>query len=290
MLTRRTALAAALAVGATAAEAAADDPRAADAALADLEQRHGGRLGVVIWRPADGLRIARRADERFAMCSTFKTLAAAAVLARVDRGREDLERRVVFGKDQVVTYSPVTGPRVGGDGMTLAEICAAAIRFSDNTAGNLLLDSLGGPAGLTRFARGLGDEITRLDRYETLLNEATPGDPRDTTSPDAMARNLRKLLLGPTLSSESRRRLSQWMASNTTGDARIRRGIPTGWVVMDKTGAGENGANNDVAVILPPSGRPAIVTVYYAESQATGAQRNAVIADVARVAARALAS
>ena len=283
MLTRRAVLAASLALGATAAEAAAD------AALADLERRHGGRLGVVIWRPADGLRIVRRADERFAMCSTFKTLAAAAVLARVDRGREDLARRVVFGKEQVVTYSPVTGPRVGGEGMTLAEICAAAIRFSDNTAGNLLLDSLGGPAGLTRFARGLGDEITRLDRYETLLNEATPGDPRDTTSPEAMARNLRKLLLGPALSPESRRRLSQWMASNTTGDARIRRGIPTGWVVMDKTGAGENGANNDVAVVLPPSGQPAIVAVYYAESQGTGAQRNAVIADVARVAAQALA-
>lgn len=283
MLTRRAVLAASLALGATAAEAAAD------AALADLEQRHGGRLGVVIWRPADGLRIVRRADERFAMCSTFKTLAAAAVLARVDRGREDLERRIVFGKDQVVTYSPVTGPRVGGEGMTLAEICAAAIRFSDNTAGNLLLDRLGGPGGLTAFARGLGDHVTRLDRYETLLNEATPGDPRDTTSPEAMARNLRKLLLGPTLLPESRRRLCQWMASNTTGDARIRRGIPTGWVVMDKTGAGENGANNDVAVVLPPSGQPAIVTVYYAESQATGAQRNAVIADVARVAAQALA-
>lgn len=287
MLTRRTALAAPLALAASAAAAAADTS-SADAALADLEQRHGGRLGVMIWRPADGLRIARRADERFAMCSTFKTLAAAAVLARADGGREDLRRRIVFGKEQVVTYSPVTGPRVGGDGMTLAEICAAAIRYSDNTAGNLLLDSLGGPAGLTRFARGLGDGITRLDRYETQLNEATPGDPRDTTSPEAMARNLHKLLLGPTLSPESRRRLSQWMASNTTGDARIRRGIPKGWVVMDKTGAGENGANNDVAVILPPSGQPAIVTVYYAESQATGAQRNAVIADVARVAAEAL--
>lgn len=288
MLTRRAVLAASLALGGTAATAGAYDTQAADAALVDLERRHGGRLGVVIWRPADGLRIARRADERFAMCSTFKTLAAAAVLARVDRGREDLERRIVFGKAQVVTYSPVTGPRVGGEGMTLAEICAAAIRFSDNTAGNLLLDSLGGPAGLTRFARGLGDEITRLDRYETLLNEATPGDPRDTTSPEAMARNLRKLLLCSTLSPESRRRLSQWMASNTTGDARIRRGMPKGWVVMDKTGAGDNGTTNDVAVVLPPSGQPAIVAIYYAEAQATGAQRNAVIADVARVAAQAL--
>lgn len=290
MLTRRNVLAASLAVGFPASPARARQADAAAQALNDLEQRHGGRLGVVIWRPADDLRIARREGERFAMCSTFKALAAAAILQRVDRGTESLARQVVFSHSQVVTYSPVTERRAGTEGMSVSEICAAALRFSDNTAGNLMLDMIGGPPGLTRFARGLGDEMTRLDRLETALNEAAPGDPRDTTTPEAMARNLQKLLRGPTLSEASRVRLGQWMASNRTGDTRLRAGFPRDWTVMDKTGAGENGTVNDVAVVVPPFGQPAMVSVYYTGAEASGAQRNAVIADVGRVAFRALAA
>lgn len=170
------------------------------ARLADLESKRGGRLGVAALDLATGRRIAYRSDERFALCSTFKFLAVALVLARVDRREERLERRITFTKQDLVEYSPVTKDRVGATGMTVAELCDAAITLSDNTAGNLLLAGFGGPPALTAYARSLGDAVTRLDRIETDLNEATPGDPRDTTTPAAMAENLRRLVVGDALS------------------------------------------------------------------------------------------
>lgn len=256
----------------------------ASARLAVLERRHGGRLGVAVLDTGSGRRIGRRVDERFAMCSTFKLLAAAAVLARVDRGVETLERRVVFGKDALVTYSPVTSHRVGAPGMTMAELCHAAITMSDNTAGNLLLHSLGGPAGWTAYARSLGDDVSRLDRIETELNEARPGDPRDTTTPAAMLANLHALLLGTALSDASRGQLAGWLHANTTGDARLRAGVPAGWRVGDKTGSGNHATANDVAIIWPPQRKPLLVTAYYAESTADADARNAVLAEVGRIA------
>lgn len=253
--------------------------------LQALERRHGGRLGASILDIASGQRIGHRADERFPMCSTFKFLAAAQVLARVDRGEEQLQRRIVFTGKDLVAYSPVTGQHVGAPGMSLAELCHAAVTRSDNTAGNLLLDGFGGPAGLTAFARSLGDTVTRLDRRETELNQAIPGDPRDTTTPAAILDDMRRLLIGEVLSPASRKQLSDWLLANTTGGSRLRAGLPRDWRVGDKTGTGDNGASNDIAIVWPPGRAPLLVTAYYAESSAPQETRNAVLAEVGNIVA-----
>ncbi|MBR1250775.1 class A beta-lactamase [Bradyrhizobium sp. AUGA SZCCT0169] len=270
-------------------------PKAARAAAADqrliaeikrLESESGGRLGVCVLETATGARHVHRGDERFPMCSTFKALAAAAVLARVDAGKEQLTRRITFDASAIVVYSPVTEKHVGGDGMTLAEICDAAMTRSDNTAGNLLLASIGGPPGLTAFARGLGDQVTRLDRDEPSLNQALPDDPRDTTTPNAMASNFEKLVLGTgALSAASREQLTAWLVANKTGETRLRAGFAKGWRVGDKTGAGDHGTNNDVAVVWPPDGAPIIVAAYLTGANVPSAQQNATIASIARAVA-----
>jgi beta-lactamase class A len=258
----------------------------AEAALriAALEASHGGRLGVATLDLASGRRLTHRADERFPMCSTFKFLAAAYVLTRVDRGEERLDRRITFTAADLVTYSPVTETRVG-QGMTVAELCDAAITLSDNTAGNLLLQSFGGPAGLTTYARSIGDMVTRLDRIEPTLNAATAGDPRDTTTAAAMVSNLQRIVLGNSLSAASRERIAEWLRANRTGDARLRAGFPKTWRIGDKTGSGAHGATNDIAVAWPPDRAPLLVAVYYAESTETADLRNAVLAEVARIVA-----
>jgi beta-lactamase class A len=219
------------------------------------------------------------------MCSTFKVLAAARVLTRVDHGEESLHRRIVYSKEHVVTYSPETEKHAGEEGMTLGEICKAALTLSDNTAGNLMLESFGGPPEVTRFARTLGDDVTQLDRMETALNEAKTGDPRDTTTPAAMLGNLQKIVLGDALSAKSRDQMTAWMTANKTGDKRLRAGLPKDWRVGDKTGAGDNATTNDIAVIWPPGRGPLVVTVYFAESPAPTDARNAVIAEVGRLVA-----
>ncbi|MGQ9366488.1 class A beta-lactamase [Azospirillum sp. ST 5-10] len=251
-------------------------------ALAETERRLGARLGVVVDDTGSGRRWASRPDERFPMCSTFKVLACGAVLARVDAGRETLERRVRFTAADLVTYSPVTKDHAGGDGMTLAALCEAAMTRSDNTAANLILKGLGGASAVTDFARSLGDTMTRLDRLETELNEAKPGDPRDTTTPAAMAADLRALVLGDRLSRESRDRLTAWMLANKTGDARLRAGLPAGWRIGDKTGSGDRGTSNDVAVIWPTGRPPLVVTVYITQTGASFDDRNRAIAGIAR--------
>jgi beta-lactamase class A len=252
-----------------------------------IEGEAGGRLGVAVLDTGSGDRFEHRAGERFPMCSTFKLLAAAAVLARVDAGEEKLDRRIAFEAKQLVEYSPVTEHRVGSSGMSIEELCAAAMTISDNTAANLLVASLGGPAELTSFARLLGDMVTRLDRIEPDLNEGAPDDPRDTTSPAAMASNLRALGLGDALSAESRKRLVGWLLGNTTGDARLRAGLPKDWRIGDKTGSGK-GTTNDVAILWPPGRAPVIVTAYLTASPAEPAQRNSVLAAVGRAVASVL--
>lgn len=218
------------------------------------------------------------------MCSTFKVLAAAAILAGVDAGKELLTRRITFEASALVVNSPVTETRVGvGGGMTLAEICEAAVTRSDNTAGNLLLASIGGPPGLTAFARSLGDQVTRLDRDEPSLNEALLDDPRDTTTPNAMASNLQALILGTkALSAASREQLTAWLIANKTGDTRLRAGLAKDWRVGDKTGTGARGTNNDVAVIWPPGKAPIVITAYLTGATVPAAQQNATLASVAR--------
>lgn len=253
-----------------------------------LEAESGGRLGVAVLDTRTGARAGYRADERFPMCSTFKFVAAAAVLKRVDDRQESLDRKVVFGPADIVVYSPVTKPRVGADGMSLGELCEAAMVLSDNAAGNLLLAALGGPAGLTAFARSLGDQTTRLDRIEPELNEALPDDPRDTTTPSAMSANLRLLVLGNALSESSRKQLTAWLVGNKTGDTRLRARLPQGWRVGDKTGAGDRGTNNDVGLLWPPGREPVIVSAYLTGTNAPVERRNATIAAVGEAVAAAL--
>jgi beta-lactamase class A len=249
--------------------------------LKRLEALSGGRLGVALLDGSGNGARGWRGNERFPMCSTFKALASAALLHRVDAGQEKLDRRVTYARADLVPYSPTTEKHVGS-GLTLAEICEAAVTLSDNTAGNLLLANIGGPAGLTAFARGLGDNATRLDRTEPTLNEALPGDPRDTTSPNAMATTLSKLVLGTALSPASRAQLATWMVATKTGNDRLRAGLPESWRVGDKTGTGERGTANDIAVIWPTDRAPMVMTVYLTGASGTAATKNAVIADVAR--------
>ena len=256
--------------------------------LARIEAGSGGRLGVAILDTATGARSGHRADERFPMCSTFKLLATGAVLARVDAGRERLDRRIRFAAADLVAYSPVTQQHADGEGMTLAEICEAALTYSDNTAANLLLAALGGPSIITAFARTLGDRVTRLDRIEPALNEAIPGDPRDVTTPGAMLADLRRLALGDVLSAASRGQFIRWLMANKTGDGRLRAGLPAGWRVGDKTGSGDHGSTNDVALIWPPDRAPILVSVYLTETKAPSDRRNATLAAVGRAVAEAV--
>jgi beta-lactamase class A len=260
------------------------DADAIRARLAQIEAASGGRLGVSILDTTSGLHAGLRADERFPMCSTFKLLAAGAVLARVDRGEESLQRRVVFSASDLVPNSPGTSRHTreltGDAGMSIAELCKAALTLSDNTAANLLLASFGGPASVTGFARSLGDHITRLDRIEPELNEAISGDPRDTTTPNAMLGNLHELVLGEHLSSGSRAQLLAWLAANQTGGARLRAKLPTDWGVGDKTGTGERGTANDIAILWPPGHGPVLVTVYLTETDGNATRSNAAIANV----------
>jgi beta-lactamase class A len=256
-----------------------------EARLAALERKHGVRLGAAILDTGTGRRYGHRADERFLMCSTFKVLAASAVLARVDRGAERLDRRVVFGHDVVLSWAPVTSHHVGAPGMNIAELCQAAITVSDNTAANLLLASLGGPAAVTAFVRRLGDPLTRLDRTEPTLNVGAPGDLRDTTTPNAMLGDLRALLLGDALSAASRDQLAAWMRATSTGLDKLRAGAPGDWQAGDKTGSGAHDETNDIAIFWPPQRKPLLVTAYLAGSTADAAGRSAVLAEVGRIAA-----
>lgn len=255
---------------------------ALEAEFTDAEKRLGARLGAFVLDTGSGRTWGHRADERFAMCSTFKILACAAVLARVDRGEEDLSRRVAIREQDLVTYSPVTEKHVGERGLDVAELCDAAATRSDNTAANLLLATLGGPEGLTRFLRAAGDGTTRLDRWETALNEATPGDPRDTSTPKAFAATLRTLVLGDALQAPSRDRLAGWMRANTTGGDKLRAGLPEGWTVGDRTGAGGHGTGNVVAVIWPPRRAPVMATVFITQTEAATAEKNEAMARIAR--------
>lgn len=262
--------------------AAAEPNNGLAATLKRLETESGGRLGVAMLDTATGAQIGHRADERFPMCSTFKALAVGAVLKRVDASREDLARRVRFEKSDLVPYSPVTEGRVGGDGMSVSELCEAAITRSDNTAANLLLASLGGPAEVTAFVRTIGDPVTRLDRIEPALNEGKEGDPRDTTTPNAMTSDFRSLITGNALASGSRDRLIAWLVGNTTGGTRLRAGLPAGWRVGDKTGTGESGTANDAAVIWPPQRAPIMLAVYLTQARVPSERQNAIIAAVAQ--------
>jgi beta-lactamase class A len=251
--------------------------------LGAIEKRTGGRIGISAYDTGNNKRIEYRPNERFLMCSTFKFLAAAAVLKRVDGGKDDLDRFVRYAEKDILEYAPVTKKHLSEGGMSLGDLCAAAIAQSDNTAGNLLLQVIGGPVGLTAFVRTLEDRTTRLDRIEPELNIATPGDERDTTTPAAMQHDMVLLITGKILSSASRQRLEDWLAKNETGTGMIRAGVPKGWRVGDKTGRGANGATNDIAIIRPPDRSPILLAIYSIGSSAPFDTRNAAVAEVARL-------
>jgi beta-lactamase class A len=264
--------------------AIAQTPSSISRDIAELERRTGGRLGVAAIDTGTKVRIDYRAFEAFPMCSTFKLLLAGAILARVDSGKERLDRGVPFSNRDLLDYAPVTSAHVSDGSLTVGELTAAAVEVSDNTAANLLLASIGGPDGLNTFIRSLGDRITQLDRTEPSLNEAAIGDPRDTTEPNAMVKDVEKILLGSTLSIASRELLTSWLIASTTGSACVRAGIPKGWKAGDKTGSGERGTRNDVAILWPPRRAPIIVAAYLTGATSlSGKERDAALAEVGRI-------
>lgn len=253
------------------------------AALQQLERNNGGRLGVTVLDTASGERSGYRANERFPMCSTFKFLLAAAVLQRVDRQLEKLTRGIAIPPKPLVPNSPITELHAGST-MTVAALSEAALTRSDNTAANLLLGTIGGPAGLTAFARSVGDDETRLDRTEPTLNEASPDDPRDTTSPAAMAEDLNRILLGNVLVSASRQQLISWLEANRTGLDKLRAGVPSDWRVADKTGSNGRDTTNDIALFWPPSGKPMIVTAYITQCKGPESKRAEMLQQIGKLA------
>ncbi|MCE7999481.1 MAG: class A beta-lactamase [Rhodobiaceae bacterium] len=246
----------------------------------DIESRLGGRIGISIHDTGSGQRWEHRADERFPLSSTFKPFACAAVLTRIESGAERLHRVIEIEDDDLVSYSPLTETRVNTVGMTIAELCEATITLSDNTAGNLILESIGGPKAFTDYMRTIGDDTSRLDRWETDLNEGTPGDKRDTTTPRAAAASLNRLLLGQILSVSSREQLTTWMENDKVADALLRSALPEDWRIADKTGAGGHGARSIIAVIWPPAREPLVISIYVTENDASFAERNQAIAEI----------
>ena len=252
-----------------------------------IEKSVGGRLGFMARELEGGAMLTWRADERFPMCSTFKWLLVARVLARVDDGHEELARSIHYTEADLLEYAPITRAHVNEGHMSVSDLCAAAIQYSDNTAANLLLATIGGPGGLTRWLRSIGDRVTRLDRNEPGLNTSIPGDERDTTTPRAMTRDL-GVLLPDVGVLHSSRRLVDWMIGNTTGNARLRAGLPPDWHVADKTGTGANGSTNDVAIAWPGNGEgPAVVmAAYLTETTAPDDARSQALAELGRLVGR----
>jgi beta-lactamase class A len=282
-----TASAAATLTGFQALAAPSKAPLAVDQ-LRELERQSGGRLGIAALDTGTQQRIGYRADERFALCSTFKLFLSAAVLerARTPSKWASLEallaHRIRFDSRVLVAHSPIAERHLD-TGMTVGELCDATIRYSDNAAANLLLDLIGGPSAVTKYMRGLGDKITRLDRIEPALNSAIPGDPRDTTTPAAALQSLDRILLRADYPSKEQALLKDWMVRNTTGDTRVRAGTPAGWVVGDKTGTGARGATNDIAVLWPPGRAPIVLTAYSDGAKGSLDERNATLAAATRI-------
>lgn len=273
-----TAVALPFASPAIAASAQASPP----ARLAALETAAGGRLGVHAIDTASGAHIGHRADERFPLCSTFKLVLAAAILARSTQTAGLLQQRIHYTRNDLVAHSPISGQHVG-DGMTVSELCAATLQYSDNTSANLLMKLLGGPSAVTAYARSIGNGEFRLERWETELNTAIPGDPRDTVTPFAMALSLRSLALGDALPPAQRAQLNDWLRGNTTGAKRIRAAVAADWQVGDRTGSGDYGTTNDVAVLWPPHREPIVVAIYYTQDKSDATWRDDVIAAAAAI-------
>ena len=250
--------------------------------LAALETSAGGRLGVFAINTANQDTIQYHANQRFPFCSTGKLMVVGAILQKNMSNPDLLKQNISYNKQDLITYSPITEQYIS-QGMTIASLCAAALDYSDNTAANLLIKQLGGPKSVNVFARSIDDKAFRLDRIEPQLNSAIPGDLRDTTTPLAMASSLQKLALGQALGQAERQQLQAWLKANTTGNARIRAGVPKGWIVGDKTGTGDYGTTNDVGIIWPPHCSPIIVAIYFTQNQKNTLPKDAVLASATRL-------
>lgn len=255
--------------------------------FARLEDTYDARLGVYALDTGSGEEIGYREDERFAYASTFKALLCGAVLE--EYGLAGMDEVIPYGEEDLLPNSPITEERLAEGGMSKSDLCDATVRYSDNAAANLLWDTIGGPAGLQERLAGLGDDVTRMERWETELNEAVPGDERDTTTPEAFAGNLAGYVLGEVLPEPERAQLTEWLVTNTTGDELIRAGVGEGWTVGDKTGGGGHGTRNDIAVLWPDSGEPPLVLAVFSTREEPDADwDNALIAEAASVAVGAL--
>ncbi|WP_411146931.1 class A beta-lactamase [Streptomyces sp. x-80] len=252
----------------------------------ELERKYGARLGVYAVNTGDGKEVAYNADERFAYASTFKAFAAAAVLRKYTLS--GLDKVIKYSRNDVIDNSPVTEKHVD-TGMTLRDLCDAAVRYSDNTAANLLFDALGGPKGLAAALAEAGDTTTRVDRREPELNQWSPGATQSTTTPRAWAEDLRAFVLGEALGKDERAQLTQWLRTNTTGDELIRAGVPKGWTVGDKTGGGGVYAvRNDIAVVWPPNSAPIVMAIMSNRGTEDADYDNKLIAEAASVVTKAL--
>ncbi|MFE1102591.1 class A beta-lactamase [Nocardiopsis alba] len=257
-----------------------------EAGFEALEAEYDTRLGVYALDTGSGEEVEFREDERFAFASTFKSLLAGVVLS--ENSLEEMERVITYDEDVLVSHSPVTEENVG-TGMSLLELCDATVRFSDNAAANLLLEELGGPEGFTESLEELtGDDVTTLDRYETDMSAAVPGDERDTSTPEALAGSLEAFTLGDVLPEDRREVLVDMLVRNTTGDAVIRAGVPEGWVVGDKTGTGGYGTRNDIAVVWPEEGDPIVLAVLSTMEVEDAEPQDSLIAEATEVVVEAL--
>lgn len=257
--------------------------------LETYERESGGRIGVYAENLATGKKLAWRADERFVMCSTFKASLAACMLARVDRGEDQLAAMIAYGKPDLLDYAPVAKQNLAAGAMSVSDMCKAIVELSDNTCANLLLARIGGPAALTAFWRSLGDTTSRLDHNEPELNRSPPGNPHDTTTPSAMAGNLQRLVVGEALSPASRALLTDWMVNCKTGANRLRGGLPASWTIGDKTGNNGKDASGDIAVAWPKPGTPILIAVYTQGGTPNPAQIEAAFARIGRMVAERLA-
>lgn len=253
-------------------------------ALAKLESSSGGRIGVFAINTGYNTLVQYRANERFPMCSTSKVMAVAAMLQQSVKDNHVVQEKIVYTQKEVDAsgYAPETSKHIT-EGMTVGALCAAAITQSDNLAMNLLLQKLGGPEMVTRFARSIGDNTFRLDRPEPELNTAIPGDLRDTTTPAAMGYTLQRLVLGDVFPLRARKQLTTWLENNTTGGSRIRAGVARGWLVGDKTGTGAYGTTNDIAIVWPPKQAPIILVIYLTQKEKNALSQDAIIASATQL-------
>ncbi|MBG6206570.1 beta-lactamase class A [Labrenzia sp. EL_126] len=264
------------------------NPRPVAKAIEDIETRLSARVGVSIIDTESGKTWSHKGDERFPMNSTFKAFLCAAFLDAASNGTVDAGREVVVEESDIVSYSPVTAKRVGGAGFTIEDLCRVTVTISDNAAANIVMKEVGGPDGVTAYLRGIGDDISRVDRWEPESNTGIPGDDRDTTTPDAAAETLRKLVLDETLAEDARAKLTGWLEGNKVGNSTLRAGLPEGWRIADKTGAGANGSRNNIAVIWPEGRKPLVIAIYITQTTAAFEARNKAIASIAQALPAAL--